>query len=119
MSENEREESHQGEDQGAQPFKQVAVPLDWYIPDSIKNVYSDQLMVQARARDFILSFFDTQIPPFSGTIEQNQAFIESVKSVRAECVGRIIVAPDMIPDIIQALQTAYDRHLSTKGETDV
>lgn len=118
MSEYERKAFRQDEEQGAQPFKQVSVPLDWHIPDSIKNVYSDQFMVQARTRDFILSFFDTQMPPFSGTDEQNQAFIESVKSVRAECVGRIIVAPDMVPDIINALQMTYDRHIASKGESN-
>jgi len=32
----------------------------------------------------------------------------------ADCIGRIIVNPDLVPKIIQALQTAYDADVAHK-----
>lgn len=115
---DEFETNSSNDKQQAQPFEQFAVSLEWHVPDNIRNVYADQFIVQARTRDFILSFFDTQVPPFSGNDEQNRIFLESVKSVRAECVGKIIVAPEMVPDIIKALQLTYDRHIASKENKD-
>ncbi|HEY0754011.1 MAG TPA: hypothetical protein VGD98_08635 [Ktedonobacteraceae bacterium] len=97
----------------ARPINQITVPLEWYVPDTVKNVYADNFIAQTRMRDFILSFFDTQIPPFSGKDEQNREYLEGLKFIRAECVGRITVAIEMVPDIIKALQTTYDRYLAT------
>ena len=104
--------------QKVRPFNQVTIPLEWYVPDTMKSVYADNFIAQPRMRDFVLSFFDTQIPPFSGTDEQSREYLENLKSVRAECVGRITVAIEMVPDIIKALQTTYNRHLASKAEQE-
>lgn len=105
MSENKQENVPQ----------HIAVPIEWHVSESIKNQYADNVVVQARRHDLIISFFETQLPPFGGSPEETRTFLEQLGSIRAECVGRIIVAPELMPEIIQALQTGYDGYLLTKA----
>jgi hypothetical protein len=99
----------------AKSEQQVIIPLEWHIPEHIKSSYADNIIVQTRKNDNIISFFETQLPPFAGTDEENRAFLEKLDSVRAECVARIIVAPELLPEIIKALQIAYDGYRSGKS----
>ena len=93
----------------------VEIPVEWHIGDQIKSNYADNVVVQARKHDIIISFFETQLPPFGGTPEDNRTFLETLSSIRAECIGRIVVAPELVPEIIKALQTGYDGYLSSKS----
>lgn len=97
-----------------QAIQQIAIPLEWHVSEQIKSSYADNVIVQTRKHDSIISFFETQLPPFAGTEDENRAFLEKLDSVRAECVGRIIVAPELLPEIIKALQIAYDSYLLTE-----
>lgn len=107
MSEPEREK---------QAPQQIALRLDWHIPEHIRSQYADNVIVQAKRHDVTISFFETQLPPIAGTPEENRAFLERLGSIRVECVGRIVVAADLLPEIIKALQTTYDGYLATKEE---
>lgn len=95
--------------------QQVAIPVEWHVSEHIKSNYADNVIVQTRKHDSIISFFETQLPPFAGTEEENRAFLEKLDSVRAECVDRVIVAPELLPEIIKTLQTAYDSYVLTKS----
>lgn len=103
-------------EQEKRTHQQVALRLDWHIPEHIKSQYADNILVQSRRHDVIISFFESQVPPFGGTPEENRALLEKLDSIRAECVGRIVVAVDLLPEIIKALQMAYDEYLSTREE---
>lgn len=107
-----------GEDQQKKLLQSVALPLEWHVSEHIKSQYADNIVVQARKHDFIVSFFETQLPPFAGSPEETRAFLEQLGSIRAECVGRVTVAPEMMPEIILALQTAYNGYLLTKSTED-
>ncbi|SRR5258708_37842772 len=105
MSEKEREE----------PIpQQILVPVEWYVPDNIKNAYADNVTAQPRRHDIIISFFETQPPVLGGNAEQNRALLEKLPAIRAECVGKVVVAAELIPDIINVLQIAYNGYLATK-----
>lgn len=101
--------------QERQLLQPVELPVEWHIPEYMKSSYADNVVVQARKHDLIISFFETQLPPFAGTPEENRAFFEKLSSIRAECVGRIIVAPELVPEIIKALQEGYEGYLLTQS----
>jgi len=105
MSETEHEK---------QAPQQISLRLDFHIPEHIKSQYADNVLVQAKTHDATISFFETQFPPLTGTSEENRAVLEKLGSIRADCVGRIVVAADLLPEIIKALQTTYDEYLAAK-----
>ena len=74
--------------------------------------------MQAGEYELILSFFQTQLPLLTGTPEENKNRLEQLGSVRAECVGRIIVNPDLVPKIISALQSTLDNYLALKEQVE-
>ncbi|HEU5377351.1 MAG TPA: hypothetical protein VFV38_18160 [Ktedonobacteraceae bacterium] len=97
-----------------QPSRQILIPLEWHVPDSLRNAYADTVTAQPRRHDIIVSFFETQPPVLSGDAEQNRSLLEKLGSVRAECIGKIVVAAELVPEIIQVLQTAYHEYLTTR-----
>lgn len=96
------------------PSRGISVPIDWHIPSELKSQYASNVFVQAGEYEMILSFFQTQLPLLTGTVEENQKKLEEFKSIRSECVGRIIVPPDLVPKIISALQTSLENYQALK-----
>ena len=86
----------------------VTLPLDWQLPDGTVSRYANNVVVQHTEHEFILSFFEIQPPLITGTPEEQAFKLEALGSVRAECVGRIIINPSRIQDFIQVLQHSYD-----------
>ena len=97
-----------------QPTDGVNVSIDWQIPDNIQSKYASNVYVQAGEYEITLSFFETFIPVFSGSPEENRARIEQLGTVPAKCVARVVISPDLAPKLIQALQTGLDGYLTAK-----
>jgi hypothetical protein len=93
----------------------INIPVDWNIPEGFPSPYASNMFAQVGEYEIILSFFQTMLPLLTGTSEENKTKIEELELVRAECVGRIIVNPDLVPKIIKALQTTYDTYIATKS----
>lgn len=100
-----------------QPLPQEKlVRVEWHVPDTIVSQYANNVFVQQGQYEFVISFFETQLPMILGTPEENRTQLMQLESVRAECVARIVVAPDLVKQIIQALQTSLDTYQTTKRE---
>ncbi len=95
--------------------KELQFSIDWHIPDDFPSSYASNMFAQAGEYEIILSFFQTKVPLLTGTSAENRAKLEEIGQIRAECVGRIIVNPNLVPKIIQALQTTYDGYIATKN----
>ena len=91
------------------------IPIEWHISDSIVARYATNMAVQHTDREIILSFFEI-IPPLIFT-SQDQEVLQSLKSIRANCVARIIVSPERMQKFIDVLQENLDRHLAKMKET--
>jgi hypothetical protein len=51
----------------------------------------------------------------TGSPEENKARIERIEAIKAKCVAaRVIINPDLIPKLIQALQNGLDGYIATK-----
>lgn len=94
----------------------MALPVEWHVPEHVNSRYVDNIIVQTKKHDATISFFEIQVPPFVGTPEEVRAFLEKVSPIRAECVSKVVVAADFLPEMIQALQTAYDEYLAVKEQ---
>jgi len=93
----------------------VNIPVNWHIPEDFPSPYASNMFAQAGEYEITISFFQTKLPLFTGTQEENKAKLEQLGIIQAECVSRIIVNPELVPKIIQALQATYDGYVATKN----
>lgn len=96
----------------AETIRTGIVPIEWHVPENIVSQYATNLVVQHSEHEFRLYFFEIQPPLLLGTPEERQAKLEQIESVRAECVARIIVAAERMPEFVRVLQENLDRYLS-------
>src|SRR5258708_25739077 len=99
------------------PLQQLALPIEWHVPESVQRRYATHALVQAGLSEIILTFFEAQMPILTGEPEQNKAKLEAMGAVRAEGVARIIMAPDQAAALIQILKTTVDTYLAVKAHT--
>ena len=67
------------------------------------------MIVQPGQNEITLFFFETHIPPYVGSPEANREYLLK-QSVRFECVSKLVVAPQLVPEIIKALQVGLDNY---------
>lgn len=89
----------------------VELPIEWHYPEGLISRYANNITVQRTETEVIISFFETCHPLVLGTQEKQKEQLESMKSIRAVCVSRILVSPDQIGKFIEALQTNYQSSL--------
>ncbi len=92
----------------------ITLPIDVHVPDTIHNQYVDNLIVQPGKREISLFFFETHIPPFTGTAEEVREYLLKKGSVRFECVSKLVVAPQLVPELIKALQDGLNNYYAAK-----
>ncbi len=90
----------------------LMLPLRFTETPGLISRYANNMFVNHSASEFIISFYEIRPPLLLGTPEQVQEQVESIESVDAECVVRIIVPPDRLPGIIKALQENYEKFQS-------
>ncbi len=100
MSEMEQED---------QSLEGVSLPINWHVSEAIHNLYIHNVVVQPGQNEIMLFFFETHIPPYIGSPEANREYLQK-QSVRFECVGKFVVTPQFIPEIIKALQVGLDNY---------
>ena len=100
MSEEEKENQQES----------IIIPIEWHVPDSIHNQYIQNVLVQPGKYEITLYFFETRMPLYMGTPEANREFLLNQGSVRFECVSKLTVAPQLVPQIIEALQTGLQNY---------
>lgn len=106
MSEVEQEQSHE-----------ITLPIEWHVPENLQGHYANNVLVQPGQFEINLFFFESQIPPFAGPPEESKEYLLKQGSVRFECVGKMTVDPQLIPEIIKALQTGLDNYNASKTLT--
>jgi hypothetical protein len=84
----------------------VALPIEWHYPEGLLGRYANHAQVQFTEYECNISFFDLKPPSLTGAPAEQKSQLEKMRSVRAECVARIIVNPDRVQAIIAALQGA-------------
>ena len=93
-------------------------PLEWYISEGIVSHYATTMVVQHTGNEFIISFFEVVPPLLLGEPDEIKDKVKKIKSVRAECVARVIIANAKMPDFIKALQQNYEKFLGQQEKTE-
>lgn len=98
--------------------EEVVVPIDWFVPESIIGRYVDNVIVQPGKYGITVFFFETQIPPYVGPPEAVRDYILKKGSIRSECIGKMIIDPELMPDVIKALETGLENYHKTKAREE-
>ncbi len=91
--------------------KSVTLPLKWCVPADIISRFATNMVIQTVEHAFKISFFEAK-PEI-----RIQPADKLPSDVRADCVACIIVTPDKLPSVIQALQRHLDTFNSMKKKT--
>ncbi len=92
----------------------ITLPVDWHVSENIQSRYATNIVAQPIQHEFVISFFEAQPPIFIGTPEENKTRYQELGAIRAECVARIIVAAERLPEFIEALQTTLAAYSAAK-----
>lgn len=92
----------------------VLLPIEWHISEEVTTKYATNLVIQHTEHEFIISFFEIYPPVLLGPPEGQKLQAEMIDTVRAECVARIVVASDRMPEFVRVLQD----NLGTYQEKD-
>src|ERR1700726_2569692 len=99
------------EEKEQQEADKITLSVDWHYPEGLQSRYANNVLVQAGQLEFTISFFEMQIPPLLGSPEENTVKLKELESVRAECVSKIVVNPELMQGLISALQTELEKYL--------
>ena len=98
--------------------ERITLPIEWHVPDSMQNKYAHDIIVQHGKYEITLFFFESQIPPYAGSPETYREYLQKRGSIRFECVGKMTVAPQLVPEIIKALQRGLDNYNAAQADEE-
>lgn len=86
----------------------ISLRVDWRIPEGTQSQYANNVLVQAGQYEITISFFETQLPILLGSPEENKRKLEALNVVPAELVSKIVVSPEFLPVLMNALETGLE-----------
>jgi len=97
---------------GAAPAD-ASLKIDWHVGEQIVARYATHLVVQCLEQECYISFFEIT-PPMAIVGISPEEVPQKIKEVglRAECVSRVIVPLNKIPEFWEAIKGAYDKRTS-------
>ncbi|GAC1342825.1 MAG: hypothetical protein NVSMB27_02120 [Ktedonobacteraceae bacterium] len=102
--------------QEQQQSDEITLSVDWHFPEGLQSRYANNVLVQTGQHEFVISFFEMQLPTLLGSPEDNKAKLKEMEKIRAECVSKIIMTPELVQGFIDALQSELDRFSSQKSK---
>ena len=94
----------------------ISLPLDWHTREDIQSQYANNVLVQAGQYEIVISFFETMLPILIGQPEENKNKLEELGAIRAELVSRIVISPELVPVLVQALETGLESYQQARGQ---
>ena len=99
-----------------QQVPDISLPIKWNVPDNIESRYANNVIVQPGQNEITIFFFETKVPPFLGSPEEYRNFMLEQGFIQAECVGKLVVNPTLMPGIIQAMQVSMTNYQQSSEE---
>lgn len=90
------------------------IPIEWKIPETMRALFANQMLVTQTDGQFVVTFFEAVVPP---VLEGDTEGIKRIESVPATAIARIALPPSKMLDIIKALQTSYVRYSEGEGQS--
>ncbi len=63
-------------EQEDQSSEGVSLSINWHVPERIHNQYVHNVVVQPGQNEITLFFFETHIPPYIGSPEENREYLQ-------------------------------------------
>lgn len=89
------------------------IPIDWYVPEGLISRYATNIIVQVTENEFVISFYE--LPP--PIIFDPAKDLKHLDSVTAECVARIIVAGNKMPEFLEVLSRQVALYQDKKAQS--
>ncbi|HEX8195923.1 MAG TPA: hypothetical protein VF571_07025 [Pyrinomonadaceae bacterium] len=77
------------------------------IDGNIKTIYANEMAIQALHSEIVMSFFEVRLP----LVQLGQP-----NTATAQCVGRIAMPLGKVPNIIDALETQFNKYMAKANE---
>jgi len=90
--------------------KPQLVPIKWHTSDNITSRYATHVLVHIMEEEFKISFYEMQ-PEIR--LDTNDPL---PKEVQANCVTNIILSPNKVLRLINALQTQHDKYTQIRAK---
>lgn len=95
------------------------LPIEWYIPEDLPTRHITNMTLQHTEHEFILSFYEQRIPILTGSPDQVRDRIMDLKSIRATCVARLVIANGRFEEIAEVIHRAAENYRAAQaGEED-
>jgi len=92
----------------------LELPVEWHVPDTVISRFVTNMVVQHTEHEFLISFFEIK-PPILFTEESRREIQKIHASVRADCVARVVVAPERMGRFIEVLQENWEKYQNKQG----
>ena len=98
----------------AEQQEEVVLPINWHFPEGKRSQYANSVVVQVGLYEVALSFFEIQrVDLLDPPVRNNE---KPFGSMHAKCVSKIIVRPELVPIMIDILETRPENRLQLEGE---
>lgn len=105
MAENNKTEDG-AEDQRANK----TIALNFHVSDKLATYYANEVAVQTIHTEFVFSFFEFRVPIGPPNTPPD--------SISANCVARVAISAEKVPDVIKALQNQFDRFVREREQVE-
>lgn len=92
----------------------VAIPIEWHYPDGMAGRFANHMVVQFDEHECHISFFEIKPPLVLGTPDEAANQLKAMKTIRADCVARVIVSDGRMPGFVKAIQDTMAKQLAKK-----
>ena len=86
----------------------VKVPIEWYVSEDIKSQFATNMIVQHTAEEFLISFFEMEQPLLLGNQDEIKSKLETIGTIRAKCIARIVVTPQRIKNLLKHMTKNFE-----------
>ncbi len=92
-----------------EPAEVRQVPLEHHWGENTVTRFANEFSIQVGQGVCYLGFYEVNLPILMGSPEEISKKVESIKSLRAEGIVRVVVPLEKMPEIINAIQSALGR----------
>lgn len=94
----------------------LSIPLTWNVPPGLVSRYATNFVVQHSDHEFAIYFFEALPPLLIGEPSEVKRQLQQIGSISANCVAKVIVAAERMPQLIALLQNNLQVYRTRKGD---
>lgn len=106
-------------EEAASERKMVQLPIVWQSPQDLKAAFANHMIVQSDEHETHLSFYEIVPPLIVGdNPEERKAQVESLTSIGANLVARVVIASERLQLFSDALANSARKYQASKASRE-